>query len=88
MDDGRAKFEYAWLLDLITCHQPIIFSPHLTKIDDMTKWVKELFELNKVQVFHLVMKILFYFQFPQVSQHWSMYKKMKAHGNQFYVYNE
>jgi hypothetical protein len=61
INDGKVEFECAWLLDLITCHQPIIFSPHLAKIDDMAKWVKELFELNEVQVFLLVMKILFYF---------------------------
>lgn len=88
INDGRVEFECAWLLDLITCHQPIIFSPHLAKIDDMAKWVKELIKLNEVQVFHIVMKILSYFQFPQVSQDWSMYKKMKAYGDQFYVDNE
>jgi hypothetical protein len=38
--DDRVGFEWAWLLDLSTCSQPIIFPPNLQEIVEMTKWLK------------------------------------------------
>jgi hypothetical protein len=56
---------------LLRCCQPIVFSPHLAKNDSMAKWVKKVISThqNDVRDFHLLMKILSYFQFPRVSQH-------------------
>jgi hypothetical protein len=46
-------FEHAWQYGHpTTCHQPIIFPPHLQKINDMAIWVKEAI------CDHLLMKIL------------------------------
>lgn len=74
--NGKIKLNMHHYQTLLWCCQPIVFPPHLAKNDNMAKWVKKFIQTHQddVRDFHLLMKILPYFQFLQVSQHWSTKK--------------
>ncbi len=63
-------FEYASQDDPTTCRQPIIFPPHLQKINDMVMWVRETICNHQVIMVEPVDEnIVGTFQFCQASQH-------------------
>jgi hypothetical protein len=82
IENVKVEFEHAWLLDLTTSGQPIIFPPHLQEIDVMTKWLQEAIQSHQVARITPINEDLLLLSMPP-SFITSIYKKMKAYGNHF-----
>jgi hypothetical protein len=87
IEDGRADFECAWLLNPTTSGHHVIFPKHLQQIDKMTKWVKD-----AIQTYQLTSACLIDEDFVHLLISPSFiclaFKKMKVYRNHFQVDDE